>query len=167
MLDQKLATGDAVNVAARLEQAARPGEVLLGEATCRLVAERGGRRAARRRRGEGEEPAARRLEVLGLRPDVPPSRALAGAVIGRGRELARSGRFRDAVEAVVPLATIVGPPGIGKSRLTRELVRSLEQRARVVVGRCVAYGDGITYLPLSDIVHDVAGADPEPALCRS
>ena len=67
-------------------------------------------------------------------------------------------------ESSCRLATIVGPPGIGKSRLARELLHSFEQEARVVVGRCVAYGEGITYLPLADIVRQVAGADPERAL---
>ena len=67
-------------------------------------------------------------------------------------------------EASCRLVTIVGPPGIGKSRLAREVVRSLEPEARVVVGRCLAYGEGITYLPLAEVVREVAGADPESAL---
>jgi tetratricopeptide (TPR) repeat protein len=56
---------------------------------------------------------------------------------------------------------VIGPPGIGKSRLARELVGTLGDEARVVVGRCVPYGEGVTYAPLGEIVHQVAGAEPE------
>ena len=165
--DQKLATGDAVNVAARLEQAADAGEVLLGRSTRLLVGDAVLVEPQRAVAAKGKSQPLAAWKLLGLRPDVAPfAQPISGPFIGRERELEELRHvFEDAVrEPSCRLATIVGPPGIGKSRLTRELVRSLEQRARVVVGRCVAYGEGITYLPLSDIVHDVAGADPEPAL---
>ena len=167
--DQKLATGDAVNIAARLEQAAQAGEVLLGPSTRLLVGDAVLVEDQRAVAAKGKSQPLAAWKLLGLRPDAAPfAEPISGPFIGRGQELDELGHvFDDAVrEQSCRLATIVGPPGIGKSRLTRELVRSLEQRARVVVGRCVAYGDGITYLPLSDIVHDVAGADPEPALMQ-
>ena len=63
-------------------------------------------------------------------------------------------------EASCALATVVGPPGIGKSRLAREALGSFETEARVLVGRCLAYGEGITYLPLAEVVREVAGDDP-------
>ena len=67
-------------------------------------------------------------------------------------------------ESSCRLAAIVGPPGIGKSRLARQVLHSFESEARIVVGRCVAYGEGITYLPLAEVVREVAGADPEAGL---
>ena len=167
--DQKLATGDAVNIAARLEQAAQAGEVLLGPSTRLLVGDAVLVEPQRAVAAKGKSQPLAAWKLLGLRPDAAPfAQPISGPFIGRERELEELRHvFEDAVrEPSCRLATIVGPPGIGKSRLTRELVRSLEQRARVVVGRCVAYGEGITYLPLSDIVHDVAGADPEPALMQ-
>ena len=167
--DQKLATGDAVNVAARLEQAAQPGEVLLGEATYRLVADAAVVEAAPAVEAKGKSQPLAAWRLLGLRPDVPAfARPIAAPFVGRGRELDELRlAFDTAVrESACSLATIAGPPGIGKSRLARELVRSLEKDARVVVGRCIAYGEGITYLPLAEVVREVAGADPEPALAR-
>jgi class 3 adenylate cyclase/tetratricopeptide (TPR) repeat protein len=167
--DQKLATGDAVNVAARLEQAAKPGEVLLGAATHRLVRDAVVVEAAPAVEAKGKSQPLPAWRLLGLRPDVPAfARPIASPFIGRGRELDELRRAFDTAvrEPSCSLATIVGPPGIGKSRLARELVRSLEKDARVVVGRCVAYGEGITYLPLAEVVHEIAGADPEAALAR-
>ena len=167
--DQKLATGDAVNVAARLEQAAQPGEVLLGEATYRLVADAAVVEAAPAVEAKGKSQPLAAWRLLGLRPDLPAfSRLIASPFVGRERELDELRRAFDTAvrESSCSLATIAGPPGIGKSRLARELVRSLEKDARVVVGRCIAYGEGITYLPLAEVVREVAGADPEPALAR-
>ncbi len=163
--DQKLATGDAVNVAARLEQAAQPGEVLLGEATYDLVREAVAAELAGEIDAKGKSRPLVPWRLLGLRPDVPAfARPITTPFVGRRGELAE---LRDAFDTAVresscSLATIVGLPGIGKSRLARESLRSLEKVARVVVGRCVAYGDGITYLPLADVVRDIAGPDPAP-----
>ena len=165
--DQKLATGDAVNVAARLEQAAQTGEVLIGQATYSLVRDAVAVETAAAVDAKGKSQPLVAWRLLGLRPDVPAfARPIVTPFIGRHREL---DELRNAFETAMresscQLATIVGPPGIGKSRLAREVMRSFEQEARVVVGRCVAYGEGITYLPLAEVVREVAGADPEPAL---
>jgi class 3 adenylate cyclase/tetratricopeptide (TPR) repeat protein len=150
---ETLVTGDAVNVAARLEQAARPGEVLLGEGTSALV--RGAVRSEPVEplvlKGKAEPvPAHRLLELL---PDVPAYASPTGApFVGRREELERlEGALARAVAEHAPqLATVVGPPGIGKSRLARELMERTQ--ARVLVGRCLAYGEGITYWPLAEIV---------------
>jgi Adenylate and Guanylate cyclase catalytic domain/AAA ATPase domain len=167
---QQLVTGDAVNVAARLEQAAGPGEILLGGDTLRLV-----RDAVRVEELEPleltdkVEPVAafRLLEVL---PDAPAfTRRLDAPFVGRRSELAELlAAFDRCVDGeVCERVTILGEPGIGKSRLARELVNGVGGRARVLVGRCLSYGEGITYWPLSEIVQQVAGAGVSAGLAEA
>lgn len=149
---ETLVTGDAVNVAARLEQTATAGEILIGEGTF-LLAGNGIRADAvepLELKGKAEPVLAYRfLDVL---PDVSAfTRAIRSPFVGRREELtilemtlARAIRDR-----TPQLATIVGPPGIGKSRLARELVQRAD--AQVFVGRCLSYGEGITYWPLAEV----------------
>jgi len=155
-----LVTGDAVNVAARLEQAAGAGEILIGAATNQLA-----RNAVRvepvepvEAKGKSEPvPAWRLVEVL---DDVPAfTRRLDVPFVGRSDELAQLVAVfeRAKSESSVQLATLLGPGGIGKSRLARELVERVGDGARVVVGRCLPYGEGITYWPLAEIVRQIAG----------
>jgi class 3 adenylate cyclase/tetratricopeptide (TPR) repeat protein len=166
---ETLVTGDAVNVAARLEQAARAGEILIGEQTERLV-----RDAVRAEEVEplvlkGKAtavPAFRLLEVL---PDAPAfTRRLDAPFVGRDDELrVLDERLVRAVEARMPqLATIVGAPGIGKSRLAREFLANAGARARILVGRCLPYGEGITYWPLGEVLRQVGGADPRDRIAQ-
>ena len=160
---ETLVTGDAVNVAARLEQAAPPGDVLIGAATLALV-----RDAVV---VEDLEP----LEVKGKRDPVPAFRlvsidpsaeALArrfdAPLVGRDRERARlTADFEHAVaEHACHLFTLLGPAGVGKSRLVAEFIADLRESADVLRGRCLHYGDDITYWPLVEILLSV-GADPE------
>jgi class 3 adenylate cyclase/tetratricopeptide (TPR) repeat protein len=157
---QKLVTGDAVNVAARLEQAAQPGEILIGPETRGLVraAVRAEPLEALPLKGKTKPvPAWRLIEVL---PDVPAVRRDA-PFVGRANELRELERAleRAVDERTCQLRTIVGPPGIGKSRLAREFVAQVSGRARFVVGRCLPYGEGITYWPLAEIVRQIAGDD--------
>ena len=156
--EERLATGDAVNVAARLEQAAQPGEVLVGAATLALV------EAAVE--GEPVEP----LEVKGKSDPVPAFRLLgvrergeprfATPMVGRNTELRR---LRDAFQQAVhdrssQLFTVLGSAGVGKSRLAAEFLAGLD--ARVVRGRCLSYGEGITYWPIVEILKQL-GTLPE------
>jgi class 3 adenylate cyclase/tetratricopeptide (TPR) repeat protein len=155
--DQKLATGDAVNVAARLEQAAPPGDVLLGAATYAAVVDYADAEPAPAVAAKGKSEPVVAYRLVGLRPDVPAfTRPIATPFVGRGEELGRlRAAFDEAVASRAPrLATIVGVPGVGKSRLARELLAGLRDEARVLVGRCTPYGEGITYLPLADVVRD-------------
>jgi class 3 adenylate cyclase/predicted ATPase len=153
-------TGDAVNIAARLEQAARPGEVLIGETTWRLVrtvvtAEPVPPVAAK---GKAEPLAAYRLvEASGavLRAETP--------LLGRSLEVELLERELDEVVArqECRLATVAGEPGVGKSRLADELASRVEGRFRVVRGGCLSYGEGITFWPVAEIVRELAGIRDE------
>jgi class 3 adenylate cyclase/tetratricopeptide (TPR) repeat protein len=150
------AIGDAVNVAARLQQVADPGEILLGARTHRAV-----RNAVRAEpceplslKGKADPVSAwRLLEVL----SGPPAAVAAGRFMGRAGDLATlRTALTDAIASEhARLVTVLGPPGIGKSRLARELIEVLGDRARAVTGRCLPYGEGITYWPLAEIVDEV------------
>jgi tetratricopeptide (TPR) repeat protein len=155
---ETLVTGDAVNVAARLEQAAEAGEILVGESTERLA--RGAVNVEQLEpielKGKAERVAAYRLlEVVPDASDGAFARRLDAPLVGRSDEL----RTLERVLAIAfgtrrpQLATIVGVPGIGKSRLARELIQ--RAGARVLVGRCLSYGEGITYWPLAEIVEQI------------
>jgi class 3 adenylate cyclase/tetratricopeptide (TPR) repeat protein len=147
-----LATGDAVNVAARLEQGAAAGETLLGESTYRLVrdavtAEPVGPLSAK---GKAEPLRAFRLtEVVAGAEFI--RRRLDSPLVGRENELAQLQRAFDhaASERVAYQFTLLGPAGIGKSRLVRELHDQVD--ATLLSGRCLPYGEGITYWPLAEI----------------
>jgi class 3 adenylate cyclase len=145
-VDQRLATGDAINVAARLEEAAAPGTVLLGASTYGIVGEMVVAEAVEPIEAKGKSEPLAAWRLVAVRPDAPAfTRPIRTPFVGRSDELAVLGEaFDDAVQArTCGLVTIIGTPGIGKSRLVRELIGSLETRARILVGRCVAYGDGI------------------------
>ena len=158
-IGQRLVTGDAVNVAARLEQSAPPGEVYLGPDTYRLV------RSATRveevepliLKGKAEPvPAYRLVEIVGgaitpRRVDLP--------MVGRDDEMSALRRVLetalDSERAV--LGALIGDAGVGKSRLVEEFLEWVGGRARVLRGRCLPYGDGITFWPINEAVADAAG----------
>jgi len=148
--EERLATGDAVNVAARLEQAAQPGEVLVGGPTLALVGEAVDvdALAPLELKGKAEPVPAYRL----LRVRDAPARRHGMRFVGRGRELAllREAWERVREERVCELVTLVGDAGVGKSRLVAEFLRALD--GTVVGGRCVPYGEGITYRPVVEVL---------------
>jgi class 3 adenylate cyclase/tetratricopeptide (TPR) repeat protein len=153
---ETLATGDAVNVAARLEQAANAGDVLIGSVTERLVRDGVRTEAVAPLVLKGKREPVTAFRALELLEAVPAfTRPIAAPFVGRLIELDELERsLATAVEARTPqLATIVGAPGIGKSRLVRELLRRVQ--AHVVIGRCLPYGEGITYWPLQEIASQV------------
>jgi predicted ATPase/class 3 adenylate cyclase len=160
---QRLATGDTVNVAARLEQAAPVGEVLIGESTHRLVRDAVEVVAVEPLKLKGKPepvPAYRLLSVpAGAEASTPASRPL----VGRAREIAAlDAEFRRSVAGPESrLITLLGDAGVGKSRLVEEFVRSLTDKATVLRGRCLSYGDGITFWPLAEVLRQAAGIVPE------
>jgi class 3 adenylate cyclase/DNA-binding winged helix-turn-helix (wHTH) protein len=148
-----LATGPAVIVASRLQQEVRPGEIAVDELTQRLTA------------GAGSFATLGGIELRGLRgpvqafrleelsPDTPAlARRLDARLVGRVDELAALREALDAAvrERALKTVAVLGPPGIGKSRLTRELVDAVAADATVLRGRCDAYGEGTTLRPLRE-----------------
>lgn len=146
-------TGDAVNVAARLEQAAAPGEVLLGAPTYRLVRDMVEATSVRPLRVKGlTEPleAWRLTSVLDRRRDGRRR----GPFVGRAAELqtlhhAFGEAARDRRCVVV---TLVGAPGEGKTRLGQEFLSQIGDSATALHGHCLSYGEGATYWPLREAV---------------
>ena len=157
-----LATGDMVNVAARLEARAQPGEIVIGAATYRLV-----RDAATveelpplELKGKSQPVAAYRL--VDLAPDAPGLlRRLESPLVGRALELAQLlESFEQAVGGRSCRAVmLLGDAGAGKSRLAHELATVIGERAVVLEGRCVPYGEGITYFPLAIMLKPLAGIE--------
>jgi class 3 adenylate cyclase/tetratricopeptide (TPR) repeat protein len=154
-----LVTGDAVNVAARLEQAAAPGEVLVGDSTYRLAQNAVRAEEAEPIDAKGKSEPVRAWRLIEVLDDAPAfTRKLDAPFVGRNEELAQLvAAFELAAAGTAQRVTVVGAGGIGKSRLARELVQQVGSRARVVVGRCLPYGEGITYWPISEIVRQTAG----------
>jgi class 3 adenylate cyclase/tetratricopeptide (TPR) repeat protein len=168
---QRLVTGDPVNVAARFEQAAGPGEILLGDPTYRLV------------KDAVEVEPVDPLTLKGKQERVPAFRLLAvsaGAagherhldspMVGRAKELSllEHALERAVSERTSHLFTLMGPAGVGKSRLVHEFLNGAAAGATVLRGRCLSYGDGITLFPLAEVIHRAAAildTDP-PAVAR-
>jgi class 3 adenylate cyclase len=164
---QPFATGAAVNVAMRLQQAALPDETLLGEATMGLV-----------RDAAEVEP----VESIDVGPPLGPYRAF--RLLAVGERVARSPSGASFIGREAPLAqltetfrrvctdrrarivVVLGEAGIGKTRLASELLHSLGAEADSLVGRCVSYGEGATYLPLAEIMRQLAPERPQAMIAR-
>ena len=161
---ESFAVGDAVNIAARLEQTAEPGTVVIGDATYRLV-----RDAAivdpvgpLTVKGKTEPLIAWKVN------DVVPiksgwARRLDSPLVGRARELeALQEAFRRAAEnRACEVVTLVGAAGVGKSRLSSEFLTRLGTGPRIVQGHCLPYGEGITFWPIVEVLRDAAGISDE------
>jgi class 3 adenylate cyclase len=165
---ENLAIGDAVNVAARLEHAAQPGEILLGEATHRLVrdAVEVEPLEALSLKGKSEPVAA--FRVLAVDPLAPGlARRFDVPLVGRERELRalREAWNRAVAEPGCHLFTLLGAAGVGKSRLVAELLSDVGDEARVLAGRCLPYGEGITFWPLLEALTG-SGEETETVLER-
>ena len=171
-----MVSGDAVNVAARLQQHAEPGEVLVGQRTRAATA-----RSIEYRPHEDLEAKGKRAPLAAwtaLRAATEQAEAaprgvagLTAPLVGRDEELAvlRAVAARVERERAPQLVTLFGPAGVGKSRLLSELVQRLAP-AHVLIGRCLPYGEGITYWPFAEVAKAHAGIlanDPaETALAK-
>ncbi len=161
---QALVTGDAVNVAARLEQAAGPDEILLGEPTYRLVRDAVSVAAVQPLRAKGKSDPLPAYRLLGLIGDAPARpRRLQRRIVGRNAEFRALERAFSGVVSGrrCTMVTIVGQPGVGKSRLAEEFVSLVAGDANVLGGRCLAYGEGVTFWALAEIVRQAAGIRDE------
>ncbi|HEU6445831.1 MAG TPA: adenylate/guanylate cyclase domain-containing protein [Gaiellaceae bacterium] len=158
---QSFATGTAVATTQRLEAAARSGEILLGDSTYRLVSNAVLVEPLEPLTLKGKAKPVKAWRLLGVVEGAPAfPRRLDTPMVGREAELAAlQGELDGATrERRCRLATIVGPAGIGKSRLGNELFAATRGRATALVGRCLAYGEGITYWPLRGIVLSATGS---------
>ncbi len=156
---QALVTGDAVNVAARLEQGAPPGEILIGRPTFELVRDAVIAEPTEPLSLKGKSgaiPAFRLVEVHRTAPAF--ARRLDSPLVGREGELRLLGQaFERAVsEQACHLFTLLGPAGVGKSRLVEEFLAGLPD-ARLLRGRCLPYGEGITFYPVIEVLKQAAG----------
>jgi class 3 adenylate cyclase/tetratricopeptide (TPR) repeat protein len=160
---QRLATGDTVNVAARLEQVAPVGEVLIGESTYRLVRESVKVVPVEPLTLKGKPEPVPAYRLLSVTADVRSARPTDRPLVGRDREIAAlDAEFRRSVAGPeCRLVTLLGEAGVGKSRLIEEFVRRLADKATVLRGRCLSYGDGITFWPLAEVLRQAAGIVPD------
>ncbi len=171
-LGQRLVTGDAVNVAARLEQAARAREVLIGDLTYRLVRDAVEVEAIEPLLLKGKAEPVPAYRLLGVRSGEGEARRQDAPMVGREAESALlASTFAEAkASAGARAITVVGDAGVGKTRLTREFLDAVATEALVLKGRCLPYGDGITFWPLIEVVREAAEiADedsPDQAMAR-
>ena len=159
---ENLAVGDAINIAARLEQAAAPGEILLGEETLSLVRDAVQVEPLEPLVLKGKSEAVPAFRLLGVDPVAPGlARHLDVPLVGRDRELAVLLAAWDATlqESGCHLFTLLGVAGVGKSRLVAELLGGVGEESVVLSGRCLHYGEGITFWPLLEALRPVG----EPA----
>ena len=149
--EERLATGDAVNVAARLEQAASPGEVLLGEETYRLVRDGVSTEEAPAIEAKGKSEPLAVYRLVSVQAEAP-GRSHEAPMVGRERQRELlEGAFANVLnDRSCHLFTILGAAGVGKSRLAEEFLAAVD--ATVVSGRCLSYGEGISYWPVTEVV---------------
>lgn len=163
--DSTFATGRAVNAAARLQQAAAPGDVLIGPVVRGLVRDTVTTEELGPQPAGGFGAGLEAWRAVSVSEQVGRPVTVSVPFVGREEELellhntfGRSVRDRRA-----HLVTIFGEPGVGKSRLVREFLAGLE-RATVLGGRCLAYGEGVTYWALSEMVKTAAGITDDDSM---
>jgi len=153
------AAGDVLNTAARIQSAAPKDGILVGRATYLATKAAFEFREVEPVQAKGKSEAVAVWEVVAARDGAGPRVHDETPLVGREAELAELAGFCDRMlnERRASIATIVGPPGIGKSRLLLELVQRLQQRCNVHWGKCLSYGEGITYWPITEIFKSAAG----------
>ena len=153
------ATGDAVNVAARLEQSAAPGDILIGEAAYRLVRDLVDAEPVPALVLKGKAAPVPAWRVLGVRGSGRAGQVPTSTFVGRERHvtLLEDALRRAIADRVCQLVTVLGAAGIGKSRLTDEFVAGVGDSVTVLRGRCLSYGDSATFSPLREALLGVVG----------
>ena len=168
------AAGDVMNTAARIESAAPVDGILVGEQTYRATSDVFEYRDAEPIAAKGKSEPVSVWEVVGEKETVATP-ATESRLVGRDAELEQLAGFGEAMlEAGRPgIATVLGSPGIGKSRLLAEVANRLDERcapSAVYRGRCLSYGEGITYWPVNEILKEAAGIlhddDPETSAAK-
>jgi class 3 adenylate cyclase len=157
-----LVTGDAVNTAKRLEDSASPGEILIGEETYNLARDAIRAEALAPFAVKGKQQPLRAYRLLEVAPGLRVrTQRFASPFVGRKPELAclRDTWRRTVRERACHLVTVLGQPGVGKSRLVAEAIGEVAPAAAVLRGGCLPYGEGITFWPLIEIVRDAAHAE--------
>ena len=163
---QRLVTGEAVGIAARLEQGATSNEIVVGELAGRLIDHAAVLEPLGELEIKGKTEPVRAYRLVEIAPAAPAfERRLDAPLVGRKRELAalRKALKRVTEGGTARVAVVVGPPGVGKSRLAAELTRRAKGVA-ALWGRCLSYGDGITYWPLREVVRQAAPSDDRDAV---
>jgi DNA-binding SARP family transcriptional activator len=163
---QPVATGPAVTVAMHLQQSALPGETLLGDAARAVLHEAAVLEPVEQIETGPPLGPIRAFRLLGVGEHAGVRPQSSAAFVGRLEELAALRLVFDAARAErrSSVVTVLGEAGIGKTRLMSEFASSLGAEATVLVGRCVSYGEGATYLPLAEIVRQVAPERPQAAI---
>jgi class 3 adenylate cyclase/tetratricopeptide (TPR) repeat protein len=163
--DHNFVAGDTANVAARLQQLAEGGEILLGEGTYRLIRHAADVERLRPVALKGKAAPLTVHRLREVRSDEALSRRLRGPIVGRERErrLLAAAWERVASEQTPHLFTVVGAAGVGKSRLAEEFLASLDG-AGIVRGHCLSYGNGITFWPVVEILVQLLGKEPATRL---
>ncbi len=159
--------GDTFYVAARLQQMAQGGEILIGEQTHAFVDQAVRTESLGPTALKGRTARVSTWRAIELRPhDDAALPAPSTPFVGRDAELGELRRLLAGIRKAptCQICTVVGPPGIGKSRLMRELREVVGHETTAVLGRCVAYGQGVTYRPLADIVRGLGDGDPRSTL---
>ena len=156
---QRLATGDTINVAARLEQAAPADEVLIGDGTFRLVKDAVTAEPMELLELKGRSTPVRAYRLIGVGRGEAITRRADLPVVGRRQEFARllDAFVRALGDSHCEAVTVLGQAGLGKSRLIEEFVHHAGGRAQVLRGRCLHYGDGITFWPIAEALRQAAG----------
>jgi len=165
---QEIALGDHVNVADRLQRAASPGQVLLGEETYRLVRHRVVAEPVAPLTLKGKSGPVHAWRLIAVRSDLPDRESRSDApLVGRERELRLLAEVFDraVVDRTCHLVTVLGEAGVGKTRLVREFLAGLgaappsidDPPVTLLAGRCLDYGDGITFWPIAEMVRQSVG----------
>ena len=155
---QRLVTGDAVNVAARLEQAAGEMQTLIGQTTYELVRDAVETEAVAPLALKGKSQPVPAYQLNAVRGETGVARRLERPMVGRAEELAilRAAFERSMTGSGVQVVTILGEAGLGKTRLVEAFLSEARDRATDLHGHCLSYGHGITFWPLAEVIRQAA-----------